>query len=105
MNDNNSRRKFIQNLGSASLLLPLSSLSASAEDQIKKRIIPLNKNIFSNDNINLACIGMGIMGFGNVKTALLVPGVKLVAVCDLYDGRLERAKEVFGKDIFTTKRF
>jgi predicted dehydrogenase len=48
---------------------------------------------------------MGIMGFGDVKCALQVPGVKLVAVCDLYDGRLERAKEVFGADIFTTKDF
>jgi predicted dehydrogenase len=34
-----------------------------------------------------------------------VPGIELVACCDLYDGRLVRAKEVFGKDIITTKNY
>ena len=42
---------------------------------------------------------MGIIGFIDTVTALSVPGVELVSVCDLYDGRLERAKEVFGKQI------
>ena len=104
MTTNNSRRKFLQKIGAASLLMPLSSFAYN-EEEIEKRIIPLNKKFSSNENINIACIGMGIMGFGDVKCALLVPGVKLVAVCDLYDGRLARAKEVFGKDIFTTKDF
>ena len=45
------------------------------------------------------------MGFNNVSTALKVPGVKLVAACDLYDGRLERMKEVHGSDLFTTKNY
>lgn len=34
-----------------------------------------------------------------------IPGVKLVGVCDLYSGRLERTKELYGKDIFTTKNY
>ena len=48
---------------------------------------------------------MGIIGFIDTVTALSVPGVELVAVCDLYDGRLERAKEVFGKQLKTTKNY
>ena len=48
---------------------------------------------------------MGIMGFSNARTSIQVPGVKLVAACDLYSGRLERSKEVFGKDIFVTKDY
>ncbi len=102
---NNSRRRFLQQIGATSLLLPLSSFSAFSDEQIEKRIIKYEQKISSNDAVNIACIGMGIMGFGDVKAALKVPGVKLIAVCDLYDGRLERAKEVFGKDIFTTKDF
>ena len=105
MTTNNSRRNFLKQIGTSSLLMPLSSLAAYNYNDIEKRIIPINKKYVSNDNINIACIGMGIMGFGDVKCALQVPGVKLVAVCDLYNGRLERAKEVFGKDIFTTKDF
>ena len=45
-------------------------------------------------------IGMGIMGHADTDTALKVPGVELVAVCDLYTGRLERAKEKYGKNIY-----
>src|SRR5690606_33075339 len=41
----------------------------------------------------------------NLKSSLKVPGVKLVGVCDLYTGRLERAREVFGKNIFTTRNY
>jgi predicted dehydrogenase len=105
MKSNNTRRKFLQQIGAASLLMPLSSLAAYNEEEIEKRIISYEKKISSNDTIRLACIGMGIMGFGDVKTAIKVPGVEFVAACDLYDGRLERTKEVFGKDIFTTKDY
>ncbi len=105
MATNNSRRKFLQQIGAASLLMPLSSLAANSDEKIEKRILSYEKKIASTDKIRIACIGMGIMGFGDTKTALKVPGVELAAVCDLYDGRLERAKEVFGKDIFTTKDF
>jgi predicted dehydrogenase len=34
-----------------------------------------------------------------------VPGVKLVGVCDLYTGRLEHARELYGKDLFTTRNY
>ncbi len=58
-----------------------------------------------NDNIHLALIGAGIQGQGDTKTALQVPGVKLVAVADCYDGRLTHAKELWGSDIFTTRNY
>ncbi len=58
-----------------------------------------------NDNINVAMIGMGIMGFSNADVSSKIPGVKIVGVCDLYNGRLERSKEIIGKDIFTTRDY
>ncbi len=58
-----------------------------------------------SDTIGLGMIGMGIMGFGNARTALQIPGVRLVAVADCYDGRLVRTKEVFGPEVFTTRDY
>ena len=61
--------------------------------------------ISPNDNIQLALIGAGIQGQGDTRTALQVPGVKLVAVADCYDGRLNHAKELWGPDLFTTRDY
>ncbi len=58
-----------------------------------------------NDQIQIALIGAGIQGQGDTKVALQVPGIKLVAVADCYDGRLAHAKELWGANIFTTRDY
>jgi hypothetical protein len=78
-----SRRKFLKQLGAASLAAPLTSYAGVSEEEIEKRIIPYGKKVTSVDTINVGIIGFGIMGNRNAKTILEVPGVKLVAVCDL----------------------
>jgi len=59
----------------------------------------------ANDHIQIALIGAGGQGQGDTKFALQVPGVKLVAVADCYDGRLAHSKELWGDDIFTTRDY
>src|ERR1700744_1867370 len=59
----------------------------------------------ANDNIQLALIGAGIQGQGDTRTAIQVPGVKLGAVPDCYDGRLTHSKELWGNDLFTTRDY
>jgi len=58
-----------------------------------------------NDNIQIALIGAGGMGMGDTSLAVSMPGVKLVSVCDIYDGRLARAKERWGSDLFATRDY
>jgi predicted dehydrogenase len=64
-----------------------------------------------NDAIQLALIGAGIQGQSDMRHALQVPGVKLVAVADCYDGRLTHCKELWGTgtannvDLFTTRDY
>ncbi|MGC8793539.1 MAG: Gfo/Idh/MocA family protein [Bryobacteraceae bacterium] len=59
----------------------------------------------ANDQIQFALIGAGGMGMGDARMALSVGGTRLVAVADVYDGRLERARELWGKGIFTTRDY
>jgi len=59
----------------------------------------------ANDHINLALIGAGGMGLADTNTALQILGVKLVAVCDLYQERLVAAKKLYGDDIMVTDDF
>ena len=74
----------------------------ASESYVEQRRLLVERKFAAADRISIACIGMGIMGQRNVKTALQVPGVELVGVCDLYKGRLDRSRELFGKDIFIT---
>ena len=101
-----SRRKFIKSLATtAAAVTAGSSVFASGEtgaryiEQLKR------SGISANDNINIALIGAGGMGTQDALTALKVPGVKLVAVCDLYDGRLDDARKKWGADLFTTRSY
>ncbi|GAB2564601.1 Gfo/Idh/MocA family protein [Spirosoma areae] len=99
-----NRRTFIKSLSVASAL-------AATEGMAKPfgfpAYIPNFKKVAPNDKIRFATIGMGIQGNFDTKAALRNPDVELVAVADLYTGRLETAKTVFGKDkdLFATRDF
>ena len=101
-----SRRKFLQQFSLSAAALAVPAMETSAENQPPSFAILKRDRGFSKlDNINLGLIGAGGMGVEDTKTALLVPGVKLVAVCDLYDGRLKEAKSRWGSELFTTRSY
>jgi predicted dehydrogenase len=107
-NTQNSRRSFLKKavLGTAAVTSAPTVLSGSYKQSIllDPRSYP-SKAFAANDQINLALIGSGIQGIYDTTSALRVPGVKLVAACDLYAGRLDRARELWGKDIFVTRDY
>lgn len=98
-----SRRKFLRQLGGTAALVSTSSLAGFGEE--KYEILQPRNRISSNDKVRIAGIGMGIMGWGDMQTALKVPGVELAGVCDLYQGRLDRCQEVWGKDLYATRDY
>jgi predicted dehydrogenase len=81
-----TRRQFLQASGGAMALTAQTKISA-------------------NDKIQIATIGIGGMGSADTESSLAVPGVELVAVADVYQGRLERAKERWGAHVFTTRDY
>ncbi|QQL49359.1 Gfo/Idh/MocA family protein [Mucilaginibacter ginkgonis] len=100
-----NRRKFLKQFGSTILLSSAGLSSLAAKEDMDRRILFSEKRITANDKIRIATIGMGIMGFNDTYAALTVPGVELAGVCDLYTGRLQRAKEVFGQTLFVTSDY
>src|SRR5947209_10103954 len=90
-----SRRSFLHATTVAASTMAVQDHSSAQSNATKSQ----------NNNIQLACIGFGIMGQGDVRTAVSIPGVKLVAVADVYDGRLTLAKERHGQDVFTTRDY
>ncbi len=104
MNDS-SRRKFLRNLTGSAAAVAMASSAFAGEDNQNYIELLRRHRISSNDHINLGLIGAGGMGTQDTITALKVPGIKLVAVCDLYDGRLKDAKTKWGTDLFTTRSY
>ena len=106
-NDNSaSRRKFLQQIGATSLVAassPFASLANQAKAE--ERILQYERKVSANDKIRIGVIGYGVQGHFDLRTALKVPGVELAGICDLYTGRIENAKEQYGKDLFTTTNY
>jgi predicted dehydrogenase len=63
------------------------------------------KPIAANDHIQIALIGAGGQGQDDTKHAAQVPGVKVVAAADCYNGCLGHAKELWGNDILATRDY
>lgn len=115
-----SRRNFIK-LAAASGLVAGSShnILGSAKTLLIQQPQEPAKPVSPNEKIRFATIGVGGQGTADTNAALrrtavaatevttVQPssGVELIAVADLYDGRLTRAQEVWGKQIFTTRDY
>jgi predicted dehydrogenase len=97
-----TRRKFLRTLGGSGTLL--FGLPAFAEGMDLENIFSAKKQS-SLEKVRIALIGSGIIGHYDTETALKVPGVELAAVCDLYQGRLDRARQKWGKDLFVTRDY
>jgi predicted dehydrogenase len=106
-----NRRSFLKvaGTGTAGSLLT-GPMRAMASDGVPTTVLQPaqeepQKPVAANDHIQIALIGAGGQGQYDTGVAVRVPGVKLVAVADCYDGRLTHSKEVWGADIQTTRNY
>ena len=107
MKKDSTRRSFLKKatLGTAGLGVAPEILASSYSQRLVLQKTYTHREYAPNDHIQLGLIGSGIQGIYDTRAALRVDGIKLVAVCDLYEGRLDRAKELWGEDIFTTRDY
>lgn len=87
----NSRRKFLYN---SSALMAGSILASSLDNNafaiFKNRVSP-------SDQINIGSIGIKGMGWADTTAALKIPGVNLVAICDIDQSVIDQRKADLAK--------
>ena len=102
--EENKRRGFLKKLGVTGVAAAVSPMVFAEETKSLHYLKRVNPTI-NLSTIKIALIGAGGMGTADTETALLNPNIELVAVCDLYDARIESAKEKWGSNIYTTKDY
>ena len=86
-----SRRKFLGYSGAAATTLGFPAvIPASALGKGDKPA--------PSEKIAIGCIGVGGMGTGNMRNFLSLPQCRVVAVCDTYRDRQEKAKHLVDKE-------
>lgn len=98
-----SRRDFLK-LAAAAAIVTNAPRPAAAQAP-DEAAVGCGKPSATDKRVGLATIGIGGQGTSDTRAALKVPGVELVAVADVYDGRLQRAKEVFCGSVVTTRDY
>jgi len=94
----NSRRDFLQK----SALIAGGSLLASAFDN--KAFAIFKSRIMPSDQLNIGAIGINGMGWSDVQSALKVPGVNLVAICDVDKNVMDRRMNDLAKMNYDTSK-
>jgi predicted dehydrogenase len=113
-----SRRNFIKLATASTLVAGVSSNALATSDSYLIEPVEPQLQTSPNNKIRIATIGVGIQGTGDTNAALGRPNppadqttnavgenCELVGVADLYDGRLVRARELWGKQLFVTRDY
>ena len=87
------RRAFLGQLGVGVAGMALGGYEASA------------KGLKANETIEVACIGTGGRCRQLMETLKGIPGVRISAVCDVWDDHLEKGKALAHPKAFATKQF
>jgi predicted dehydrogenase len=96
MGSRKSRREFLR---------AVAGTTAAAPIILRAQPGAAGRHVAANDRIRVALIGVGIRGQQDMRSALRVPGVEIVAAADVYDGRTTLAKELWGGHVFTTRDY
>ncbi len=93
MSSQKDRRQFLTGLGtSAAGLWGLGATSKAG-------------SYSANETLNIGCIGTGGRCRSLMRTIKKVPGVRLAAVCDIWDDHLEKGRELADPEAFTSKHY
>ena len=93
MSNRLERRDFLETLGATAAGVLTAGYTATA------------KGFAANETINVGCIGTGGRCRRLMESLRTIPGVKIVAVCDVWDTALEAGKKLAEPNAFSTKDY
>jgi len=64
-----------------------------------------SRGFFANETINVACIGTGGRCRKLMESLVTIPGVRIAAVCDIWDVHLDQAKQLADPQAITSKKY
>ncbi len=88
-----TRRAFLEKIGAA-------GAAASALGSLETA-----RGFAANDSLSVACIGTGGRCQSLMKSLVQIPGVKITAVCDVYDAVLANAKKLADPNAVASKHY
>jgi predicted dehydrogenase len=88
-----NRRELLESLGITAAGLMTAGYTATA------------RSYAANEEITVGCIGTGGRCRALMQALVKIPGVKIVAVCDVWDYHLEEGRKLAQPDAFATKEY
>src|SRR5262249_22507385 len=80
-------------------------LKSAAASAAVVAVLPTNRVLGANDRVRLGAIGFGARGQEDMREALKLANVEFVAAADVYNRRLDEAKQLAaGVKVFTDHR-
>src|SRR5947199_2695091 len=67
--------------------------------------LPAANVLGANDTLRVGCIGTGGRCRHLMRSLATIPGVKITAVCDIWDVHLEEGRKLAAQGAFMTKRY
>lgn len=107
-NKGSSRKEFIRQVGFGAVGAASFPFVATAKKTSGDRPIEqLSSQQWggSKEMVRFGLIGAGWQGQGDLSVALRHDGTSVTAACDLYKSRLNKCKETWGQDLFTTQKY
>ncbi len=93
MSSNFNRREFLEQAAIAAAGLATAGFTATA------------KGFAANETLNVGCIGTGGRCRRLMERLNMIPGVRIAAVCDVWDHHLEEARKLADPQAFATKHY
>src|SRR5438046_4383710 len=90
---NLSRREWLESLAATAAAAATAGFSATA------------KGFAANETITVGCIGTGGRCRKLMQSLATIPGVKIAAVCDIWDFHLDEGRKLAQPNAFTTKDY